>query len=83
MAEEKRKRGIRHKQLLDDLKNRRRYWNLKKRGTKLHSREDWFLKSLWTCRKTDHVINVCPYYKAKALFVGSKHKTWKFVSLCN
>jgi hypothetical protein len=29
-AEETRKRGIRRKQLLDDLKNRRRYWNLKK-----------------------------------------------------
>jgi len=27
-AEEKRKRGISRKQLLDDLKNRRRYWNL-------------------------------------------------------
>jgi len=36
-AEEARKRGIRRQQLLDDLKNRRRYWNLKKRGTKLHS----------------------------------------------
>jgi 3-methyladenine DNA glycosylase AlkD len=27
---ETRKRGIKRKQLLDDLRNRRRYWNLKK-----------------------------------------------------
>jgi hypothetical protein len=82
-AEETRKRGIRRKQLLDELKNRRRYWNLKERGIKLHSGEDWFWKRLRICRKTDHVMNVCPYSIVKDLFMGPKDKTWKLVSSCH
>jgi len=45
-----RRRGRKHKQLLDDLKEKRSYWNL-------NCLEDSLWKRLWTCRKTEYVVN--------------------------
>jgi hypothetical protein len=42
-----RRRGRRRKQLLDDLKETRRYWKLKEEA---QDRTLW--KRLWTCRET-------------------------------
>jgi predicted metal-binding protein len=47
-------RERRCKQLLDKLKEKKEYWNLK-RGIGLWSTR--FKKKLWTCRKRDYVVN--------------------------
>jgi len=49
------RRGIRRKQLLDDLKEMRGWWKLKVENTVSHSLENSFWKVLWTCRKTDRM----------------------------
>jgi hypothetical protein len=49
------RRGRRRKQLLDDLQEKRKYWNL--RGSaRLHSVENSLWKRLWICRMTQYVI---------------------------
>jgi hypothetical protein len=50
-----RRRGRRRKQLLDDLKEARRYWKLKEEA---QDRTLWrtVWKRLWTCRKTDYYL---------------------------
>jgi len=49
------KRGRRRKQLLDDLKETRRYWKLRE-STRSPSAENVLWKWVWTSRKTDCVI---------------------------
>jgi hypothetical protein len=51
------RRGRRGKQLLDDLKEKRRYWKLKKGSTRSHSMGYSLWKSLRTCRKADYKMN--------------------------
>jgi hypothetical protein len=46
------RRGRRRKQLLDDLKERRRYWKVKEEALDRTIWRTW----LWTCRKTDCVM---------------------------
>jgi len=46
--------GRRHKQLLDDLNEKRGYWKLKEEVLD-HTLFTW--KMLWTSRKTDNRIN--------------------------
>jgi hypothetical protein len=53
------RRGRRCKQVLYDLKGKRRYWKLKEEAL---DRTLW--KRLWTCRKTDYRMNECPTSKA-------------------
>jgi len=48
-----RRRGRRRKQPLDDLKERRVYYKLKKKQALDGTVEKWLWKRLWTCRKTD------------------------------
>jgi hypothetical protein len=50
------RRERRHKQLLDDRKERRRYWKLKEE-TPEQFVENWLWKRLWTCHKTDYTMN--------------------------
>jgi hypothetical protein len=48
------RRGIRHKQLLDDLKETKGYWKLKQEAPS-RCVENWLWKRLWNCRKTDRM----------------------------
>jgi hypothetical protein len=48
------RRGRRHKQLLDDLKEKRRYWKLKEETLDLTL---WRTRFGRGCRKTDYRIN--------------------------
>jgi len=49
-----RRRGRRRKKLLDDLKDRRGYCQLKEKALdRSHYVEESFWKRLWTCRLTD------------------------------
>jgi len=50
-------RGRRHKQLLDDLKEKRGYWQFKKGSARSQSMENSLWKTLRTCRKTDCEVN--------------------------
>ena len=50
------KRGRRRKQLLDDVKEKRRYWNLTG-STKSYSVENSIWKRQWSCRKTGNEMN--------------------------
>jgi hypothetical protein len=52
----KRGRGRRRKQLLNDLKEKKKILEFESR-TKWHSPEKSVCKRLWICRKTDCVIN--------------------------
>jgi hypothetical protein len=53
-----RRRGRRRKQLLDDLKETRRFWKLKRKlRITLFGELRSVWKRLWTCRKTDHYLN--------------------------
>ena len=47
------RRGRRHKQLLNDLKERRAFSKLKKGSTRSRCVEKSFWKRLWTFRRTD------------------------------
>jgi hypothetical protein len=47
-----RRRERRHKQLLDDLKEKTGYWKLKEVAL---DRAMW--RTMWTCRKTDYRMN--------------------------
>jgi hypothetical protein len=47
------RRGRRHKQLLDDLKEKR----IERESTRLHPVENSLWKRLRTCRKTDYRMN--------------------------
>ena len=49
-----RRRGRRRKKLLDDLKDRRGYCQLKEEALDLHYVEESFWKRLWTCRLADY-----------------------------
>jgi len=50
-----RRRGRRRKKLLDDLKDRREYCQLKEEALdRSHYVEESFWKRLWTCRLTDY-----------------------------
>jgi hypothetical protein len=51
-----RRRGRRRKKLLDDLKEKRRYWKLKEE-TRDRPMENSLWKRLRTCRKTDYRVN--------------------------
>ena len=53
-AEVTRRRGRRRKKLLDDLKDRRGYCQLKEEALISHCVEESFWKRLWTCRLTDY-----------------------------
>ena len=46
----------RRKQLMDKLKERRRYWKLEEKALAV-TLENWLWKRVWTCRKTDCVMN--------------------------
>jgi len=46
------RRGRRHRKLLDDLKERRGYSHLKEEAVEAVKSSLW--KRLWTCRKTDY-----------------------------
>jgi hypothetical protein len=46
-------RGRRRNQLLNDFKEKRRYWLLEEE----HSVENPLWRRLWTCRKTAYVMN--------------------------
>jgi hypothetical protein len=50
------RRERRRKQLLDDLKVKRRYWKLKEEALD-STVENSLWKRLWTCRKTDCRMN--------------------------
>jgi hypothetical protein len=50
-----RKQGRKSKQLLDDFKER--IMEIERGSTRLRSAENSLWKRLWTCRKTDYVIN--------------------------
>jgi len=50
------------KQLLHELKEERRYSDLKKRNSKQHSVEHLLSKRLWTCHKTDYIMNGLPMF---------------------
>jgi len=47
-----RRRGRRRKQLLDDLKKRKGYWNLKEEAADRTVWKTGFCKGLWTFRNT-------------------------------
>jgi hypothetical protein len=51
------RRGRRRKQLLDDLKEKKRYWKLKEEALDRTLSRTRFWKRLWTCRKTDYRMN--------------------------
>jgi hypothetical protein len=51
------RRGKRRKQLLDKLKEKRRYRKFKKESNRSHSVENSLWKILRTCRKTDYRMN--------------------------
>jgi hypothetical protein len=51
--EVKGRRGRRRRELLDDLKERRGYSNLKEEALDRNYVESWLWKRLWTCRETD------------------------------
>jgi hypothetical protein len=51
------RQGRRRKQLLDDLKEKRKYWKLKKGSTRSHPVENSLWKRLRTCRKTEYRMN--------------------------
>ena len=48
------RRGRRRKKLLDDLKDRRGYCQLKVGSSRSHYVEESFWRMLWTCRQTEH-----------------------------
>ena len=50
----KRRRGRRRKQLLDNVKERRRYWNLEQTALDRNSMKNSLCKGLRTCRMTDY-----------------------------
>jgi hypothetical protein len=52
--ERMRRRGIRRKQLVDDLEEKR-ILGTETESTGSHSVENYLLKKLFTCRKTDYV----------------------------
>jgi hypothetical protein len=54
-----RRRGRRRKQLLDDLKEARRYWRLKEEAQDHTLWRTEFGRG-WTCRKTDYYLNLKP-----------------------
>ena len=49
-----RRRGRRRKKLLDELKDRRGYCQLKGGSSRSHYVEESFWKRFWTCRLTDY-----------------------------
>jgi hypothetical protein len=52
------RRVRRRKQLLDDLKEKKRYWKLKEEALdRTHPMENSLWKRLRTCRKTDYRMN--------------------------
>jgi hypothetical protein len=51
------RRGKRHKQLLDDLREKERVLGVKGGSTRSHSMKNSLWRSLWTCGKTDHEMN--------------------------
>jgi hypothetical protein len=51
------RRGRRRKQLLDDLTEKRRYWNLKEEALDRYHMDNSLWKRLRTCRKTDYRMN--------------------------
>jgi hypothetical protein len=51
------RQGRRHKQLLDDLKEKRRLWKLERRSTRSHCVEKSLWKRLQTSRETDCRMN--------------------------
>jgi hypothetical protein len=56
------RQGRRRKQLLDDLKEKRRYCKLKEE-TLDNTLENWFWKGPWTCLKTDCGIKRIAVYR--------------------
>jgi hypothetical protein len=65
------RRGRRRKQLLDDLKEKRRYWKLKDEALDRPSLENSLWKRLRTCRKTDYRMNewcdICSMIKSQGI----------------
>ena len=59
MVEVTGRRGRRHKQMLDILKERRGHWKLKEEAVDRPSFENSLGKRLWTCRKTGNAMNEC------------------------
>jgi hypothetical protein len=45
--------GRRRRKLLDDLKERREYSQLKEKAFRSHYVESWLWKRLWKCREAD------------------------------
>jgi hypothetical protein len=81
--------GVRHKQLIDDLPEKWKYWKL---------REESLWKRLWTCHKTDHTLmnewiwrstnaallkgqlmtsSIIPTIRTVPRFAGSAASTWR------
>jgi uncharacterized membrane protein YgaE (UPF0421/DUF939 family) len=56
-----RRRKRRRKQLLNCLKRKANILEIERGSTRSHSMENWLCKRLWTCRKTDYVINTLFY----------------------
>ena len=50
------RRGRKHKQLLDDVKEKRVYWKLRQEALN-YTCGEFALKRLWTLLKTDHERN--------------------------
>ena len=63
------KRGRRCKQLLDDVKEKRRHYDLKG-STKSHSVANSIWKRLWSCRKIDNKMNELSYGGVTVRSVG-------------
>ena len=51
------RRGRRRKQLLDDLKEKKRLLEPDRNSTRSHCVENSLWKTLWTCRRTDYAMN--------------------------
>jgi hypothetical protein len=56
------RRGRRRKQLLDDFKEKRRYWKLKEEALDRTLWKTGFGRALRTCRKTDYRMNEYYWY---------------------
>jgi len=52
------RRGLRCKQLLDDLKGKNRIQEIERGSTRLHSVENSLWKRLWTCHKWDYEMTM-------------------------
>jgi hypothetical protein len=68
------RRGRTRKQLLDDLKERIRYWKLKKEALDQHCLENSLWKRLWTCRKTTWwQVSFRRYFKFLQAFISNPY----------